>query len=196
MPPFSNSGCHQTVEIFLFLNLREITMTRISALTIETAPDASRPVLEAVKSNFGVLLNVFKTMAHSPALLSGYVQFYQAMEKTSLSPKERETVSLAVSEVNGCAYCMSVHNMMATKGGMTPEDIRAARDGKLDPIAVLARQIALTRGQVTDEDLATARAAGLTDAKIVEVIGDVALMTVTNLLNNVAKTTLELPPAL
>jgi uncharacterized peroxidase-related enzyme len=170
-------------------------MTRISALTIETAPDASRPVLEAVKSNFGVLLNVFKTMAHSPALLSGYVQFYQAMEKTSLSPKERETVSLAVSEVNGCAYCMSVHNMMATKGGMTPEDIRAARDGKLDPIAVLARQIALTRGQVSDEDLATARAAGLTDAKIVEVIGDAALMTVTNLLNNVAKTTLELPPA-
>jgi hypothetical protein len=57
-------------------------MTRIPALTIETAPDASRPVLEAVKSNFGVLLNVFKTMAHSPASLSGYVQFYQAMEKS------------------------------------------------------------------------------------------------------------------
>jgi uncharacterized peroxidase-related enzyme len=169
-------------------------MTRISALTIEQAPEASRPVLEAIQSNYGMLLNVFKTMAHSPALLSGYIQFYQAMEKSSLSPKERETVSLAVSQVNGCAYCMGVHTMMAAKGGMSPEAIRAARDGKLDVFAALAQQVALTRGQVKDEDLAAARSAGLTDAKIVEVVAEVAKMTVTNLLNNVAETLLELPP--
>ncbi|WP_316157965.1 peroxidase-related enzyme [Cupriavidus sp. BIC8F] len=169
-------------------------MPKIPALRIEQAPEASRPVLEEIQSNYGTLLNVFKTMAHSPAFLSGYIQFYQAMETNSLSPRERETVSLAVSQVNGCGYCMSVHTMMAAKGGMSPEAIRAARDGKLDAFAALAHQIALTRGQINDEDLATARAAGLTDSKIVEVIAEVALMTVTNLLNNVAGTTLELPP--
>jgi alkylhydroperoxidase family enzyme len=47
---------------------------------------------------------------------------------------------------------------------------------------------------VTDGRLAAARAADLSDANIVALIGEVALMTVTNLLNNAAKTTVELQP--
>ena len=54
-------------------------MTRISILTAEQTPDASRPLLEGVKKAFGGVPNVFKVLAHSPAVLGTYLQFHQAV---------------------------------------------------------------------------------------------------------------------
>jgi AhpD family alkylhydroperoxidase len=96
-------------------------MTRIPALAIEQAPDATRPIWEEIKSQFGVLLKVFKPISHSPAFACRLIQFDQAMEKSSLSPKQSETVSLAVSQINGCAYCMIVHHMTRPKVGRRPK---------------------------------------------------------------------------
>ncbi|WP_397448025.1 carboxymuconolactone decarboxylase family protein [Pseudomonas sp. NA-150] len=170
-------------------------MPRINALTHEQAPEGSRPWLDGVKQAFGVVLNVFKVLAHSPAVITGYVQFYQAMETSSLTALEREAIALATAEVNGCGYCLSVHEMLGSKYGLSAEAIRSARDGELNAYTVLAKRITETRGHVLDEDLAVARAAGITDAKIVEVIAQVTLLTFTNLLNNVAQTDVELPRA-
>lgn len=50
-----------------------------------------------------------------------------------------------------------------------------------------------TRGQVDDDDLATARAAGLSEGEIVEVVAHVALNIFTNYLNNVADTVVDFP---
>lgn len=47
---------------------------------------------------------------------------------------------------------------------------------------------------MTDDQLAAARVAGLDDAKIVEIIAQVAVMTLTNYLNNVASTEVDFPP--
>lgn len=43
--------------------------------------------------------------------------------------------------------------------------------------------------------LAAAREAGLDEAKIVDVIAQVSLLTLTNYLNNVAKTDIDFPPS-
>lgn len=168
-------------------------MSRIPALAIEQAPEASRPLLEGVQKAFGVLPNVFKVLAQSPAVLTSYLQFYEAMETSALTGQQREVVSLAVSQANGCEYCLAVHSYFGAKVGLSAEQQRSARDGQLDAYARLAHQVTVTRGQVKDEDLAAARAAGLADANIVEVIAQVALLTFTNLLNNVAKTDLDFP---
>jgi alkylhydroperoxidase family enzyme len=61
-------------------------------------------------------------------------------------------------------------------------------------VAALARAVTLSRGQVSDEHLSIAREAGLDDAKIVDVIAQVSLLTLTNYLNNVAKTDIDFPP--
>jgi alkylhydroperoxidase family enzyme len=53
---------------------------------------------------------------------------------------------------------------------------------------VLAR-----RGQVSDATLSAARAAGLDDGEIVEVVAHVALNVFTNYLNNVAQTEVDFP---
>jgi len=64
-------------------NLSEITMTRIPALTIEIAPDASRPVLEAqLKATSAYCSTYSRRWPIRLRRFSGYVQFYQAMEKS------------------------------------------------------------------------------------------------------------------
>lgn len=168
-------------------------MSRIPALSLEQAPAASVPLLEGVQKGFGKLPNVFKTLAHSPAALGGYLQFSQAFGKNSLSPAERESIALATSQVNGCEYCLAAHSLFGGKAGLSAEAIRSARDGDLDAYTALAKAVSSTQGRVTDDVLATARAAGLTDGKIVEVVVQVALLTLTNYINNVAKTEIDFP---
>ncbi len=104
-------------------------------------------------------------------------------------------IALATSQVNGCDYCLSAHSFFADKAGMSAQDIVAARHGQLNAVAILARQITESRGRLANEQIEAARAAGIDDSKIIEVIAQVALMTLTNYLNNVAQTEIDFPVA-
>lgn len=169
-------------------------MTRIDALTIDQAPSAARTALQGLEKGLGFIPNAFATLAHSPAALSGYLGLSQALGKNSLSPAEREAAALAASEVNGCDYCIAAHTFFGGKVGLDADAVLAARAGTLNGVAALARAITLNRGRITDEQLGAAREAGLDDAKIVDVIAQVALLTLTNYLNNVAGTDVDFPP--
>lgn len=169
-------------------------MARINALSLDQAPSAARTSLQGVEKGLGFIPNAFATLAHSPAALSGYLALSQALNKNSLTPAEREIAALAASEVNGCDYCVAAHSFFGNKVGLNPDDLLAARAGTLDGVAALARAITLSRGQLSDVQLAAAREAGLDDAKIVDVIAQVSLLTLTNYLNNVAMTEIDFPP--
>lgn len=170
-------------------------MTRIAALSQDQAPDASRAALEGVRKGLGFIPNAFKTLAHSPAALNGYLGLAQALGKSSLSAAEREVVALATSQVNGCDYCLAAHSFFGAKAGLSDEAISQARQGTLSAVAVLAREITESRGQLRDEQIAAAREAGLSDSKIVEVVAQITLLTLTNYLNNVATTDIDFPPS-
>ncbi|MGI4841525.1 MAG: carboxymuconolactone decarboxylase family protein [Janthinobacterium lividum] len=169
-------------------------MTRISILTAEQTPDASRPLLEGVKKAFGGVPNVFKVLAHSPAVLGTYLQFHQANQGSSLTDLQREVVALAVSQANACEYCLAVHTAIGGKAGLSADQLLGARDGSLDAYAHFARAVAEHRGNVSDQVIASARSAGLSDEVLLGIIAQVTLLTFTNLLNNVAQTTIDFPP--
>lgn len=169
-------------------------MSRLSALTLDQAPVASRTALQGVEKGLGFIPNAFATLAHSPAALGGYLALAQALNKSGLTSAEREAAALAASEVNGCDYCRAAHTFFGSKAGLSTDDILAARTGTLNGVAALARAVTLTRGQVSNEQLTAAREAGLDDGKIVDVIAQVALLTMTNYLNNVANTEIDFPP--
>lgn len=170
-------------------------MTRITALSLDHAPAGSRTALEGIQKGLGFIPNAFRTLAHSPAALNGYLGLAQALGKSSLSAAEREVVALATSQINGCDYCLAAHSFFATKAGLSDEAISQAREGTLSAVATLAHQITESRGQLSDAQIAAAREAGLTDSKIVEVIAQVTLLTLTNYLNNVATTDIDFPPS-
>ena len=88
-------------------------MSRIQIpATIEAAPAASRPLLEAVKSQLGVVPNLFRLVANSPVALEGYLGMNGALNKGALPAATRERIALAVAELNGCDYCLSAHTYL------------------------------------------------------------------------------------
>lgn len=175
-------------------------MSRLATpATIDTAPAAARPTLEAVKKQLGVVPNMFRLVSNSPAALDGYVGLNAALGKGKLPLKTRERIALAVAEENGCSYCLSAHSYIAKNlAKLDDAEIAANRAGRSnDPIADAAVRFAVevtrARGHVSDTHLQAVRAAGYDDAEIVEIVLDVALNTWTNFINEVAKTDIDFP---
>jgi uncharacterized peroxidase-related enzyme len=168
-------------------------MSRINTISLDTATDATRTVLEGVKKKIGFLPNLFATLATAPVALDTYVQASAILGKTSLSAQQKEAVYLATSQANGCDYCLAAHTLFAGKSGLSAQDIVAARQGELNAYAALARQLSESRGHLSDAQIAAARAAGIDDVKIIEVIALVAVQTLTNYLNNTALTEIDFP---
>ncbi len=80
--------------------------------TIADAPAASQPFLEAVNKKLGVVPNLFRLIANSPAALEGYLGLAGALAKGALPAQTGERIALAVAEINGCDYCMSAHSYL------------------------------------------------------------------------------------
>lgn len=168
-------------------------MTRISALTIDQAAPAAQALLTATKAKIGMVPNLFSTLAHSPAALGGYLQLNDALQQGALSAKEREIVSLATAQFNGCHYCLSAHTLMGKGAGLSAETIASVRQGQGNAVATLTHQVLRSRGQISNTELAAARAAGLGDGQILEVVAAVALNVLTNYVNNLADPEIDFP---
>jgi len=173
-------------------------MSRITVPTRDEAPEASKPILDAVHQQLGVVPNLFRLIASSPQTLAAFTGFSGGMAKT-LDLKTRERIALAVAQVNGCDYCLSAHTYLALNlAKISPEEVSANRAGgstdpRADAAVRFATAVARDRGHVADADLAAVRLAGFTDANIVEIVGLIAENVFTNFLNEVARTDIDFP---
>jgi uncharacterized peroxidase-related enzyme len=181
---------------------RKTIMSRISVpATIEASPTGSQPLLEAVKKQFGLVPNLFRVVGNSPAALEGYLGLNGALGKGAIDAKTRERIALAVAEINGCDYCLSAHSYMAANLAKLDEtEILANRRGastdpKADAAVRFAASVTSARGHVGSSEVEAVRAAGFSDAQIVEIVLHVALNTLTNYVNNVAETAIDFPAA-
>jgi uncharacterized peroxidase-related enzyme len=175
-------------------------MSRIpTPATIAAAPAAAQPLLEAVKKQIGSVPNLFRLTATSPAALEGYLGLNGALGKGALNAATRERIALAVAQYNGCGYCLAAHTYLGKNvAKLDDAEIAANRaghsaDAKADAAVRFAVKITDTRGAVSDADLGAVRAAGYSDAEIVEIVAHVALNTLTNYINEVFKTDVDFP---
>lgn len=167
--------------------------------SIEAAPEASKELLDAVEKQLGSVPNMFRIIANSPNTLEGYLSLNGALAKGKLSGQTRERIALAVAEVNGCNYCLAAHHYLGTNiADLTEEEITSNRNGSsLDRKAAVAIEFAVTiakkRGKVAQDEIEKVRSAGYSNAEIVEIIGHVALNTLTNYINEVLSTEVDFP---
>lgn len=167
--------------------------------SVEAAPANARPLLEAVKKQIGSVPNLFRVVANSPAALEGYLGLNGALAKGSLDAKTRERIAIAVAELNGCGYCLSAHTYIGKNvAKLDDAEITANRSGasndlKANAAIRFAVKLVEARGHVSDADVADVKAAGFDDAQIVEIVLHVALNTLTNYVNEVAKTEIDFP---
>ncbi|GAA4515109.1 MULTISPECIES: carboxymuconolactone decarboxylase family protein [Nonomuraea] len=166
-------------------------MRRLVPLEPADAPGRSKELLNDILDRRGSVGEMVATMAHSPALLEGYLNFSRAMKRVKLPRALSEKVSLAVQEWIGCGTCMQAHVEAGRAAGLSEADIALARQGTSTDareaalIAVAVRVLA-EPSSITDADVADLRAHGWSDRIIAEIVGVVTLNLLTGAFNLLA----------
>jgi uncharacterized peroxidase-related enzyme len=175
-------------------------MSRIATPdSIDAAPPAARPGLQAVEKQLGSVPNLFRVVSNSPAALEGYLAMSAALSKGRLPAQTRERIALAVAQVNRCGYCLAAHTYLGRNlARLDDAEMQANRQGdshdaKAGAAVRFAVQVARQRGHVADAEVRAVKDAGYDDGQIVEIVQHVALNTWTNYLNEVAATAIDFP---
>src|SRR3989442_13758964 len=103
-------------------------------------------------------------MANSPAVLQGFLGLSGTLEGGVLPFETRYQIAIAVSEINGCPYCLSAFTAIGKGAGMKDETLAMCRiagptDPKIDGILKSASAILREPGPVTPEDFQKGKSA-------------------------------------
>jgi uncharacterized peroxidase-related enzyme len=173
-------------------------MSRIPAVDPKTATGDARRLLDAVHAQLGVTPNFIRVLAQSPKALEGFLGLYGAAGGFALDKAMQERIALAVAEGNACRYCVSAHTAIGRHAGLSNEEMALNRrggsaDAKGAAVVAFARALNDNLGNVTAAEIAAARAAGLSDGEIVEIISVVALNIFTNLIGKATQVEIDFP---
>jgi len=160
-------------------------MKSLKSLSFEEANTNSQEIFNAVKGKIGMVPNLYAAMGVSDKLLGGFLAFSETLKSGELSAKEYEAVALATSQANGCAYCLSAHTAIGKMNGFSEEETLELRtntitDTKLNALVTLTSEIANSKGHPTNETVQNFFDVGYSKSAFAEVIGAVALTTITN----------------
>jgi alkylhydroperoxidase family enzyme len=165
---------------------------KLNIHTIDTAPEGSRATLDGIAGDLGFVPNLAATAAESPALLEAFDGLRRAVGRTGLDPVHREIAGLATGVAVGNAYGVAFHSTVLDGLGVAARDVDAMRAGRepSDSAAAavygLATALVTDRGQVAQEVLDRARAAGLSDEAILEVVAECTFAGLVGTIDNLA----------
>jgi uncharacterized peroxidase-related enzyme len=177
-------------------------MSRIATPALATATGATAEVYTEIRKSIGKVPNTFATIgAHGPHALKAMLHADSVLANGSLSKPDQEAIKLAASAAAGCDYCEDAHSMLAKLAGLTPEAVAQIRVGaptgnaKRDALVAFVRNLVRSSGTVSDDAFAAIRAAGYSDAQLVDISLAIAVITFTNVFNRINNTELDLPEA-
>ncbi|RED92796.1 carboxymuconolactone decarboxylase family protein [Marinoscillum furvescens] len=175
-------------------------MKNLEVLTYENAPQESQQIFDQLKEKLGKVPNVYAAIGNSPKALGGLLGLADTLSKGEFTAKEVEAVALAVAEANTCDYCLAAHTTVGKMQGFSEEETVAIRTGeiadeKLKALSDLAKAITISRGKPEQNVVDAFHAAGYSKAALAELIGLVAVNTITNYANHLADTEIDFPAA-
>jgi uncharacterized peroxidase-related enzyme len=173
-------------------------MSRIKVVTRDTADAEQTALLDAIQGQLGMVPNFLAVLAHSPEALKAFLGLHELAGSGSLDPQTRERIALAVAQDNACEYCLSAHSAIGRKAGLSGAEIQANRAGtsqdtRAAAAVALAQALNTHLGEVTQAEFDAVRAAGYSDAEIVEIIAHVGMNILTNLIGKASRVDIDFP---
>lgn len=173
-------------------------MSRINVVETATATPEQKALLDAIRSQLGMVPNFLKVFANSPVALKAFLGLHGVAGDGRLDALDRERIALALAQQNGCQYCVSAHTAIGRKTGLSDGEMAAARAGTSDDptsavIVKFARSLMDKHGEVSALELAELRAAGIDDAQVVEIITHVGMNFLTNILGKASLVEIDFP---
>ncbi|MEM5434489.1 peroxidase-related enzyme [Paraburkholderia diazotrophica] len=158
-------------------------------------PDDIRARILEVQDKAGFVPNVFLTLAHRPDEFRAFFSYHDALmlKEGGLTKAEREMIVVATSAVNECLYCVVAHGAILRIYEKAPlladqiavnyrkADITPRQKAMLDFAVKVCRDSA----SVNDDDFATLRSHGFSDADIWDIAAITAFFGLSNRMANV-----------
>ena len=169
-------------------------MSWIREIEIENAQGELKAVYDQLLESRGKIANILKVHSLNPGSMRTHLEMYMQLMfgRSRLSRAERETIAVAVSAANDCAYCVNHHAEALARFEKDPArleqlgaDYSNVGDLSQRHRAILDYATRLTRtpAEVSENDLTRLREAGLSDEEIL----DAALVTAYfNFVNRIA----------
>ena len=173
-------------------------MSRIELVNPANAKTEAAQVLEQIHGAFGLVPNMFRAVANSPAALRSMWGAFGALGGGTLGARLGEQIAVAIADRNDCAYCLAAHTALGRKAGASAQEMAAAQAGESDdPRTAAALRFALAvvdkRAHVDAADVGALREAGFDDGEIVEIMAHVALNLFTNYVNVAFQVPVDFP---
>ena len=108
-------------------------------------------------------------------------------------------IKKAVGSVPNAFASIAAHSHLAKLAGVKPEVLKQIRDGqptgdaRRDALVGFVRKLSQSSGTVSDEDFAAIKAAGYSDAQLVEISLAFATTVFTNVFNRINDTEIDFP---
>lgn len=174
------------------------TDTSFTYHTKDTAPEASKPLIDQTVAEFGGLISLHALFAESPVTYETYQKAFDLFLKhSSFTLLETQVIFMTSNFINRCHYCMAGHTMMMRRAGMPDdiiEDLREGRtlaDPKLAGLQSFSRELLEKRGHIGDDRLQAFLDAGYDRKAALEVLTGLAAKLISNFTNALAHTRLD-----
>ncbi|HEY1202142.1 MAG TPA: carboxymuconolactone decarboxylase family protein [Niastella sp.] len=157
----------------------------------------NQAIFDTLKKNYGLVPNLFAVLAYSDTALGDYLAF--AGRKNSLTPQEKETINLVVSQVNYCNYCLRGHTLAAKGAGFNDEQIIEIRkgaitfDNRLQALVQFAKETVLHKGRPAETIIDNFFEAGYTEENLIDALLTIVAKSFTNYLHNITQVPIEWP---
>ncbi|MBI5971444.1 MAG: carboxymuconolactone decarboxylase family protein [Deltaproteobacteria bacterium] len=161
--------------------------------TDKTAPKGAAEVLAKVMERYGFIPNLAAYVAEAPQALDAVMALSSSFDKTAFAPKEQQLILLIVSVMNGCDYCRTAHTGMGRMAGLDDATVKAALrlerlpDDKLNALMDFTSSMVKEKGFVSDDKVLAFLNAGYTKGQVFELVMGIALKTLSNYCNHLAK---------
>lgn len=142
------------------------------------------------RRTYGKVLDPSLLWGRSPSVFMGVALLYGALDRKSspLPPALRSLVTVRVSQINHCAFCVDINSATLHKRGFAMEKIMALRDWRTSSLFDVDERLALdyaeamTLNQV-DEDVRQRLRLRWNDDSIVELTGLIAFQNLSSKFN-------------
>lgn len=165
--------------------------------TTDSAPEASKPLLEDSMKNWAMIPNLHGVLAEAPKALEAYKQLHQLFQDSSFNNDELTVVWQTINVEHECHYCVPAHTAIANMMGVDPALNEALRNGtaipneKLQVLHNTTLSMIRNRGHLSDDEIEKFYAAGYQNQQLLEIVLGLSQKVMSNYINHFAKTPLD-----
>ena len=164
---------------------------------LDTAPEASKPLMENSQKAFGRVPGLHKVLSESPQAYEGYQILHKLFMETDFDAEELTVVWQSINVENACHYCVPAHTGMAKMMKVSDDISEALRNetalpsAKLEALRTFTVQMVRERGSLTEAQMKAFFDAGYGHRAVLDVILGLAQKTMSNYTNHVAETPVD-----